>query len=353
MNRKELYNLVWSKPLSAIEQEIIFKIQDIKNACVKYQIPLPEYGHWIKLKHNKHKPKPNLTPLEDNELSDEDNVFESLNKDISPLKRINLKKAEIEKDNRLNLIVKHHQKSFDPDVQLLLNDFKNKDNQWHREEGMVHSSSHLFPILVAESNLKRTFSILDTLFKALKIRGHEVQINHSHTLIISGEPIHLRFREKRVRYVKEHYSYGDYHGFKPTGLLYFIQGGSYGDVILSDSEKVKIESKISHLIASLEILAEKNAVERIQRDERHRIYELQREEGERQMKLFAIEKKKVEELFVNSENWVKSTNLKNYIHALEQNAVQTNSLTKEVRDYIKWAKLQADKLDPLTKLNSD
>lgn len=349
MNRIELYNLAWSKPLSAIEQEINIKIQDIKNACGKYQIPLPENGHWSRLKHNKHKSTPNLKPLEDKTLSDSDNVFELHNKCVSPLKRINLKKAEIEKDNRLNLIVKHHQKSFDPDVQLLLNDFKNKDNQWHREEGMVHSSSHLFPILVAESNLKRTFSILDTLFKALKIRGHEVQINHSHTLIISGEPIHLRFREKRVRYVKEHYSYGDYHGFKPTGLLYFIQGCSYGDVILSDSENVKIESKISHLIASLEILAEKNAVERIQRDERHRIYELQREEGERQMKIFAIEKKKVEELFVNSENWVKSTNLKNYIHALEQNAVQTNSLTEEVRDYIKWAKLQADNLDPLTK----
>ena len=349
MNRKELYKLVWSIPLSAIEQELIVKIQDIKVACVKYQIPLPENGHWIKLKHNKHKATPNLTPLEDSELSDEDNVFESLNKDISPLKRINLKKAEIEKDKRLNLRVKHHQKSFDTDVQLLINDFKNKDNQWHREEGMVQSSSHLFPISVAESNLKRTFRILDTLFKALKIRGHEVQINHSHTLIISGEPIHLRFREKRVRYVKEHYSYGDYHGFKPTGLLYFIEGGSYGDMFLSDSENVKIESKISHLIASLEILAEKNAVERIKRDERRRVYELQREEGERLMKLFAIEKKKVEELFVNSENWIKSTNLKNYIYALEQNAVQTNSLTEEMRDYIKWAKLQADNLDPLTK----
>ena len=300
------------------------------------------------MKHNKHKSTPNLKPLEDKTLSDSDNVFELHNKYISPLKKINLKKAEIEKDKHLNLIVKHHQKSFDPDVQLLINDFKNKDNQWHREEGMVHSSGHLFPILVAESNLKRTFSILDTLFKALKIRGHEVQINHSHTLIISGEPIHLRFREKRVRYVKEHYSYGDYHGFKPTGLLYFIQGGSYGNVILSDSEKVKMESKISHLIASLEILAEKNAVERIKRDERNRIYELQRDERERQMKLFALEKKKVEELFVNSENWVKSINLKNYIHALEQNAVQTNSLTEEMRDYIKWAKLQADNLDPLT-----
>lgn len=62
---------------------------------------MPENGHWIKLKHNKHKPKPNLTLLEDNELSDEDNVFELLNKDIFPLKRINLKKAEIEKDKCL------------------------------------------------------------------------------------------------------------------------------------------------------------------------------------------------------------------------------------------------------------
>ncbi len=85
-------------------------------------------------------------------------------------------------------------------------------------------------------------------------------------------------------------------------MLYFIEGGSYGCMFLSDSVNVKIESKISHLIASLEILAEKNAAERIKRDEWNRNYELQREEGERQMKLFALEKQKVEELFVKSEN---------------------------------------------------
>jgi hypothetical protein len=129
--------------------------------------------------------------------------------------------------------------------------------------------------------------------------------------------------------------------------LYFIVGGTYGDVFLSDSENVKIESKISHLIAQLEILAEKKAVERIKRDERHRIYELQKEEEDRQKKLYALEKKKVEELFINSENWLKSTNLRNYIHALEQNAIQSNSLTEEVQDYIQWATLQADNLDPL------
>ncbi len=347
MNRIELYNLVWSKPLTTIEQELNVKIQDIKNACIKYQIPLPENGHWSKLKHNKHQPTPKLTPLEDKALSDSENVFELQNKDISPLKRINLKKAEIENDKRLNLVVKQNQKSFDSDVQLLINDFKNRDNRWHRDEGTIYSSSHLFPISVAESSLKRTFSILDTLFKALKIRGHKIEINNSHTLIISGEPIHLRLREKRLRYVKEHLSYGDYHGLKPTGTLYFIVGGTYGDVFLSDSENVKIESKISHLIAQLEILAEKKAVERIKRDERHRIYELQKEEEDRQKKLYALEKKKVEELFINSENWLKSTNLRNYIHALEQNAIQSNSLTEEVQDYIQWATLQADNLDPL------
>lgn len=347
MNRIELYNLVWSKPLTNIEHELNIKIQDIKNACVKYQIPLPENGHWSKLKHNKQQPTPNLLPLENKTLSESDNIFEFQNKDISPLKRINLKKAEIEKDKRLNLVVKQNQKSFDSDVQLLINDFKDRDKYWHRDEGTIYSSSHLFPISVAESSLKRTFSILDTLFKVLKIRGHKIEINNSHTLIISGEPIHLRLREKRLRYVKEHLSYGDYHGLKPTGTLYFIVGGTYGEVLLSDSENVKIESKISHLIAQLEILAEKKAVERIERDEWHRKYQLQKEEEERQKKLLQIEKQKIEELFINSENWVKSTNLRNYINAFEQIANQTNSLTEEVQEYIKWAKIQADNLDPL------
>jgi hypothetical protein len=347
MNRIELFNIVWLSPLSKIEQEKNIKIKDIKVACIKYEIPLPENGYWSKLKYHKHQPPPNLAPLVNKELSDSDNVFELVNKDISPLKRINIKKAEIENDKRIDLTVKQNKKSFDSDVQLLINDFNNRNNRWQRYEGTINSSRHLFPISVNESNLKRTFSILDSFFKALKIRGHKVEINDSHTLIISDEPIHLRLREKRVRYVKEKNSYGNYHGYKPTGMLYFIEGGSYGDVFLSDTQKVKIESKISYLIASLEILAEKKAVERLKREEIHRLNQLEREEQQRQKKLIAIEKQKVEELFVNSDNWVKSNNLRNYIYAFEQNAIQTNSLTEEVREYAKWAKLQADKLDPL------
>jgi hypothetical protein len=42
MNRIELFNIVWLLPLSKIEQEKNIKIKDIKVACIKYEIPLPE-----------------------------------------------------------------------------------------------------------------------------------------------------------------------------------------------------------------------------------------------------------------------------------------------------------------------
>ncbi len=57
------------------------------------------------MKFNKHQPTPNLTQLEDKALSDSDNVFQLQDKDISPLKKINLKKAEIENDKSLKLKV--------------------------------------------------------------------------------------------------------------------------------------------------------------------------------------------------------------------------------------------------------
>ena len=51
--RKELYDLVWNKPLTHIAKDYNFSDNGIRKICKKHNIPLPKNGHWSKLKFNK------------------------------------------------------------------------------------------------------------------------------------------------------------------------------------------------------------------------------------------------------------------------------------------------------------
>jgi len=51
--REELYNLVWQKPINPIAKEFGYKEKEIREICVKHNIPLSKMGYWSKLKFNK------------------------------------------------------------------------------------------------------------------------------------------------------------------------------------------------------------------------------------------------------------------------------------------------------------
>ena len=48
LNRKELYDLVWSEPMKTLSAR--FGISDValKKACVRVGIPTPERGYWAR-----------------------------------------------------------------------------------------------------------------------------------------------------------------------------------------------------------------------------------------------------------------------------------------------------------------
>ena len=53
LTRKELYDLVWSEPLSRLAKR--YKISDngLRKICKRMNIPLPAMGHWQKIQYNK------------------------------------------------------------------------------------------------------------------------------------------------------------------------------------------------------------------------------------------------------------------------------------------------------------
>ncbi|WOJ92922.1 hypothetical protein R0135_14160 [Congregibacter variabilis] len=60
MTRQELYDLVWSKPITHIAKDFGMSDQGIRKHCVKADIPTPPLGYWAKLAHGKKVQHPKL-----------------------------------------------------------------------------------------------------------------------------------------------------------------------------------------------------------------------------------------------------------------------------------------------------
>lgn len=53
LTRKELYDLVWTEPLSKLAKK--YKISDngLRKICKRMNIPIPAMGHWQKIQYGK------------------------------------------------------------------------------------------------------------------------------------------------------------------------------------------------------------------------------------------------------------------------------------------------------------
>jgi len=52
-NRQELYELVWSEPLIRLSKKYNISDNGLRKICIRMNIPLPNIGHWQKIKFNK------------------------------------------------------------------------------------------------------------------------------------------------------------------------------------------------------------------------------------------------------------------------------------------------------------
>ena len=63
LTRHELYNLVWSKPMSQLAADFELSDVGLKKICKSSYIPTPPLGYWAKLKSGKKAIKTSLPTL--------------------------------------------------------------------------------------------------------------------------------------------------------------------------------------------------------------------------------------------------------------------------------------------------
>jgi len=61
--RQELFELVWSMPVTKLSKQFELSDVGLRKICIKHQIPLPLQGHWTRKQFGKEAPRPALQVL--------------------------------------------------------------------------------------------------------------------------------------------------------------------------------------------------------------------------------------------------------------------------------------------------
>ena len=341
--RKDLFDLVWSTSLTKLTLQYAISNEGFKKICKQFEIPMPDNGYWMKLKFNKEIKKPEFNTLFDGEdkiiltIRQDGNL---VNIDQSPL---TIRTKEILSDSKSPLIVP--ERLSNPDILIrntkAIHD-KRKNDHYFRDE-----KNDTVSIYVASDNYNRALRIMDTFIKLLRYRGHSFRRDRNnwgpHILVYDVE-FHFGIREKNKRIP----SYKPYETstYIPTGILIIKIGESFHAKEWNDGA-VKLENQLAKIVAKIEL----DALKELEWREECRLHEIKRQEEEKIRKEF--QKRREDELKITNELFSyaiyhnKAKIVREYLKELETNAIQNNQLTRELQDWLKWAKDKADWFDPM------
>lgn len=344
--RIELYNLVWSIPISKILLTHSVSLKAFKKICLENDIPLPKKGHWQKIKHKK---KVDVFPL-----PNIDNSYKtiSLYPSLQPLSELNMLVKEIKSDRTLSLDVPKTFIKIDPIIARTKKYYSAVLKIKYPGKVPVPKGG-VFSIKVTKALQKRAYIFADTFIKLIRARGHNILIGtdnkyvgHNGTkFLILGEYYDIRIREPDYRIINKDYVYNSAE-YYPSGKLMLKLDDLHGHSWV-DTNSQLLEDKLPDILAYFELRAKRDINKRIESEIRHKEYKLKQNIKE---ELEAKKKKELiafKEVLNHSSRWQKSKDLRNYVQAIETNAIQNNKLSLELQDWLQWIKDKVDWYDPL------
>jgi len=343
--RKQLYDLVWSKPLSNLAKAYNISDNGLRKICKKHNIPLPKMGHWQKIQYGK-KVEVVLLPKVDNEKEvqialNERGVGEKEEHILSKIARV---RKDIEKECASVLTVPEKLAKPHFLIREARDNFKlKKKYSYNGYSQCINTDWEMISISVQKENVPRALRIMNTFIKIANKRGHDVEIKERATIIrVDGEEYNIRLRERHNRVVVSEIPWRSTE-LVPNGKFVFkLDNRPYKEW---QDGKLGLEEQLSKIIAFIEIQSVEDKEQRerwrIAREEAERQREIERkQQAEREW-----EDKKVQILIGHASEWRKSKVLQEFIQAVE--AKSTNP-TQNVKYWLKWAKEKQAQLDPLS-----
>jgi hypothetical protein len=313
-------------------------------------IPFPQGGHWQKIRYGK-KVQPKKLPKD---YSGENRIKLIIRDPENPKSSVKsfFKELITEIENNSQLPTRVPQNLSEPD--RLIIDAKEsliKEKFRHgRFEKMVTTRLSQLNIRVAPGNAQRALRFMNTFIKLMRARKHDIKVKYEKTYaIIFEEEIEISLKEKmKIVEVPDHWYSRQYH---PTGFLSFRIEENYSKEWKDG--KQPLESRLAEILVTLELRAKREKEERI---ERKKYWQKIEEENRKREELEKRKQKELEDfqnLIKESTRWNQAKILREYINEFEGNASKNGNLTKELQEWIIWAKQKADWYDPLCEKKDD
>lgn len=344
-SRQQLYDLVWSDSLLAISKKYNISDVGLRKACVRMNIPLPDAGHWNKVKAGQ---KIKIKPLPQSNSRDQELRLslriegqDGSNGGLSSQMRL---QKEIEMDTSVDLNVK--ETLVKPD-QLVVKAEKGlsdwKKGQYYRNGDLLYAGAGNLNIRVSIKHLDRALRIMDTFIKSMRQRGHDFSVEERESyLLIAGEKMALALRETQSRSTDRLGS-----AEAQSKAILVLEFKRHNASASCTDGKILIEHQLSKLIAKLELLGERFKTERAEhkkwQDEYQEKLRVEKEISDRKR----LELSSLKRTLQDSHRWQQAQLLREYVKQVEEKAIAEGKPMKEIIEWLQWVRKKADWLDPL------
>ncbi len=380
--REELYEKVWSKPMSSLAKEWGISNVGLAKICRRYNIPRPGLGHWARKQHGYNPFQPPLPQLEGKVIIEIQPV-EKQNR-IFDLKQVQgaVQKAAFEKEMESQVSV--------PKVLIDPHPWVAKTEKSLRTakpdiRGILRASGPgTLSTVVGPNSVDRAMRIFDTLIKALEKREMKVKVEETaiqgsqyysygrnfaqgKTLVfVLGEWVEIGLEEHANRMdheltqkeKDEQRKYGSplyrpTYDFFPNGRLVLRIKNIHSRKVRhtwSDTAGKRLENLLNSFIVGLTNAAVDIRASRLEREREAREREERRRIAEEEERRRRQEEQRFKILEEQVANWHRSQKIRRYVEAVQKLAMwKYNSIEpgSSLDAWIKWATRQANRLDPL------
>lgn len=369
LTREELYNLIWSEPMSKLAKILGISDVGLAKICRRLNIPRPEQGHWLRIRNGWPVKVKTLPPMHDPSLLRvEIEKREKKDKIQDPqLEQDPLILHERLQENRIHV----PQTLSSPHILIKATSEYARKKQPDKYGRFDLRGKESLDMVVSPAALPRALRIMNTVIKALEMRGMKLFVSSvagfKTRVFIGGEELSIGIYEpsKQIDHVltpsekKDIEKYGrepswfQKYDYIPTGKLSLIRKTGWDSVpIVKDTEKKRIEECLNEFIVGLIKAAELKKADRLERERRNAAEEearRRREEIEKQRK---EEEERFRTLERQVEAWTKCQQIRTFVEAVKTSAVKEKGSIEPGSDldrWIEWAMKQADRLNPLNR----
>jgi hypothetical protein len=359
--RTELYELVWSVPMTRVAKRLGISDVGLAKACRRAGIPVPERGYWAKSRHGKKVQRKPLPPVRSHGQETIVIVPPELKPPLPKLELPPEVQRQVEQESapeRRIQVTKTLSNPY-PIIGAWLEQERRARDAWR-------ASDLNWPRQYAKSIEKRRLRILSTLFKELEKRGFKPTVeagNPYWVFVYQGEEkieftLKERERQRRMELAKEEkkdpYNLG--RAWKQvreaTGELAFrIRSLQYSSAQAEwrDDPDHPLEDQLNAIVAGFFMAGEVLRRHRLGRQEAERRYaEAERERWEQEER-HRKEAERVQELLRCVSAWRQAAEIRAYVEAVRttDETTQQKTGTAHLDEWASWALAQADRLDPL------